>query len=118
MVWHPDQSGLPEGARRFVVSLRATDERYISSITFWSGVIDAAGRIDIDEPTRYGQRILDPRGTGSPEVPRASRSATPSLAIPCWTSDWAPGRARSISSHSLCSQTEFGPVTTPLLIVW
>lgn len=55
MVWHPDQSGLPHGARRFIVSLRATGEGHISSITFRSGVIDAAGRIRIDEPTRYVQ---------------------------------------------------------------
>jgi predicted GH43/DUF377 family glycosyl hydrolase len=55
MVWHPDQSGLPEGSRRFVVSLRATGEGHISSITFRSGVIDAANRIRIDEPTRFVQ---------------------------------------------------------------
>jgi predicted GH43/DUF377 family glycosyl hydrolase len=53
MVWHPDQSGLPEGTRRFVVSLRATGEGHISSITFRSGVIDAQNRILIDEPTRF-----------------------------------------------------------------
>jgi predicted GH43/DUF377 family glycosyl hydrolase len=53
MVWHPDQTGLPAGARRFVVSLRATGEGHISSITFRSGVIDAGGRIRIDDPTRY-----------------------------------------------------------------
>ncbi len=53
MVWHPDQTGVPDGSRRFVVSLRATGEGHISSITFRSGVIDAAGRIRIDDPTRY-----------------------------------------------------------------
>ena len=31
MVWHPDQSGLPEGSRRFILSLRATGEGHISS---------------------------------------------------------------------------------------
>lgn len=55
MVWHPDQSGLPEGSRRFIVSLRATGEGHISSITFRSGVIDAGCRIRIDEPTRFVQ---------------------------------------------------------------
>jgi predicted GH43/DUF377 family glycosyl hydrolase len=55
MVWHPDQSGLAAGAARFIVSLRATGEGHISSVTFRSGVIDAAGRIRIDEPTRYVQ---------------------------------------------------------------
>lgn len=53
MVWHPDQSGLPEGTRRFVLSLRATGEGHISSITFRSGTIDAENRIRIDEPTRF-----------------------------------------------------------------
>ena len=41
MVWHPDQSGLPPGSARFILSLRATGEGHISSITFRSGVIDA-----------------------------------------------------------------------------
>ncbi len=34
IVPHPDQSGLPEGALRFILSLRATGEGHISSITF------------------------------------------------------------------------------------
>src|SRR5829696_1354981 len=53
IVWHPDQSGLPDGSRRFVLSLRATGEGHISSITFRSGTIDAANAIRIDEPTRF-----------------------------------------------------------------
>ncbi|HEY2910989.1 MAG TPA: glycoside hydrolase family 130 protein [Gemmataceae bacterium] len=53
MVWHPDQSGLAEGSRRFIVSLRATGEGHISSITFRSGTIDAGNRIQMDEPTRF-----------------------------------------------------------------
>lgn len=53
MVWHPDQSGLPEGSRRFILSLRATGEGHISSITFRSGVIDASNHIRLDEPTRF-----------------------------------------------------------------
>src|SRR3954464_9966309 len=53
MVWHPDQSGLPAGSRRFILSLRATGEGHISSITFRSGAIDAENRIRMDEPTRF-----------------------------------------------------------------
>ena len=53
MVWHPDQSGLEPGSRRFVLSLRATGEGHISSITFRSGTIDAESRIRMDEPTRF-----------------------------------------------------------------
>jgi predicted GH43/DUF377 family glycosyl hydrolase len=53
MVWHPDQEGLPEGTRRFVLSLRATGEGHISSITFRTGTVDARDRVSVDEPTRY-----------------------------------------------------------------
>ena len=53
MVWHPDQSGLPDGWRRFILSLRATGEGHISSITFRSGVIDGQNQIRLDEPTRF-----------------------------------------------------------------
>jgi predicted GH43/DUF377 family glycosyl hydrolase len=53
MVWHPDQSGLPAGSCRFILSLRATGEGHISSITFRSGVIDVENRIRMDEPTRF-----------------------------------------------------------------
>ena len=53
MVWHPDQSGLPEGVRRFILSLRATGEGHISSIVFRSGVITGTGSIRLDDPGRY-----------------------------------------------------------------
>jgi predicted GH43/DUF377 family glycosyl hydrolase len=53
MVWHPDQSDLAPGERRFLLSLRATGEGHISSITFRSGTIGAEDRIRMDEPTRY-----------------------------------------------------------------
>lgn len=29
MVWHPNQSGLPPGSRRFIISLRATGEHHL-----------------------------------------------------------------------------------------
>lgn len=48
MVWHPDQTGVPEGARRFILSLRSTGEGHLSTITFRSGVIDSACRILVD----------------------------------------------------------------------
>lgn len=53
IVWHPDQSGLPEGSKRFILSLRAVGEGHISSITFRSGVIDAGHAILLDRPTRF-----------------------------------------------------------------
>jgi len=48
MVPHPDQAGLPGGAVRFVLSLRATGEGHISSITFRCGVIHRDLRIEVD----------------------------------------------------------------------
>lgn len=53
MVWHPDQSNLPEGSRRFVLSLRSTGEGHISSITFRSGVVDANCDIVLDPVTPF-----------------------------------------------------------------
>jgi len=53
MVPHPDQSNLADGALRFVLSLRATGEGHISSITFRKGIVDSEGNVLIDAPTRY-----------------------------------------------------------------
>ena len=53
IVPHPDQSDLTPGALRFVLSLRATGEGHISSITFRTGVLDEGGNITITTPTRY-----------------------------------------------------------------
>jgi len=53
IVPHPDQSDLPPGALRFILSLRATGEGHISSITFRTGMLDANSNITINEPTRY-----------------------------------------------------------------
>ncbi len=64
MVTHPDQSDLPPGAMRFILSLRATGEGHISSITFRTGFLDATGNITITTPTRY---CLDPAQT--PNLP-------------------------------------------------
>jgi predicted GH43/DUF377 family glycosyl hydrolase len=53
IVPHPDQSDLPPGALRFILSLRATGEGHISSVTFRTGVLDANQKITINPPTRY-----------------------------------------------------------------
>ena len=53
MVWHPDQSGVPKESRRFILSLRATGEGHVSSITFRSGTVDSQGNIEIDGASRY-----------------------------------------------------------------
>jgi predicted GH43/DUF377 family glycosyl hydrolase len=53
MVRHPNQAGLPKGTQRFIMSLRATGEGHISSLSFRSGVIDEQGTITLDKPTGY-----------------------------------------------------------------
>ena len=53
IVPHVDQTGLPQGTMRFILSLRATGEGHISSITFRTGTIDDSGKIHVDTPSRY-----------------------------------------------------------------
>ena len=59
---HPDQSGLPRGALRFILSLRATGEGHISSITFRVGVISAQHRVTLMPPEAFAaepERVLN-----------------------------------------------------------
>jgi predicted GH43/DUF377 family glycosyl hydrolase len=53
IVAHPDQSNLPDGALRFIMSLRATGEGHISSIEFRSGTISPQGIISLDPLSRF-----------------------------------------------------------------
>jgi predicted GH43/DUF377 family glycosyl hydrolase len=64
IVPHPDQTNLPGGALRFIVSLRATGEGHISSVTFRTGIVDAERNITINTPTRF---LTEPK-----QVPSAS----------------------------------------------
>ena len=52
IVSHPDQSGAPEGGRRFILSLRAVGEGHISSLTFRSGSIAVDGSVTVDPTAR------------------------------------------------------------------
>ena len=53
IVAHPDQSGVEQGAVRFLMSLRATGEGHISSIEFRTGMISPAGEISMDPISHY-----------------------------------------------------------------
>lgn len=53
IVPHPDQSGVPQGALRFILSLRATGEGHISSITFRTGVVSSHHRITLTPPVPF-----------------------------------------------------------------
>src|SRR5204863_7776235 len=61
---HPDQSNLPPGSLRFILSLRATGEGHISSVTFRTGIVDDNNQISLNTPTRF---LSEPR-----QVPNAS----------------------------------------------
>jgi len=52
IVMHPDQSGVTAGTCRFLLSLRATGEGHVSSLTFRSGVLTADGSVQVDSPAR------------------------------------------------------------------
>ena len=68
IVTHPDQSGVPAGSLRFVLSLRAVGEGHISSITFRTGICSADGKVTIDpaSPQAISPRIEDIPG-GAPD---------------------------------------------------
>ena len=53
MVLAPDQHGLEPGSSRFVMSLRAIGEGHVSCIEFRTGVIDAAGQVEIQPPSAF-----------------------------------------------------------------
>ena len=63
IVPHPDQTDLPSGALRFILSLRATGEGHISSITFRTGIIHADHRIEVHRPTGF---LTEPRQIPNP----------------------------------------------------
>jgi predicted GH43/DUF377 family glycosyl hydrolase len=52
IVAHPDQTGVPAGALRFILSVRAVGEGHISSLTFRSGLVAADGKIALDPTAR------------------------------------------------------------------
>lgn len=53
IVAHPDQRGLPDGALRFILSLRATGEGHLSSLAFRTGVVAPDGEITLHRTSRY-----------------------------------------------------------------
>ncbi len=53
IVPHPDQGDVPQGALRFIMSLRATGEGHISSVEFRVGIISRENRISFDPVSRY-----------------------------------------------------------------
>ena len=70
MVPHPDQTGLPPGSTRFVMTVRAVGEGHISSVEFRTGTIGAEDVVAFDElgpvtaspeqtPTTYRRGVFE-----------------------------------------------------------
>ena len=68
IVPHPDQSNLPPGALRFILSLRATGEGHISSLTFRTGILHDDHRIEVQPPGRF---LAEPRQIPNPVYEKA-----------------------------------------------
>lgn len=49
----PDQSGVPKGSTRFIMSFRATGEGHVSSVEFRSGVVGPGGSIEFDPISKF-----------------------------------------------------------------
>lgn len=78
IVAHPDQSGMPDGSLRFVLSLRAVGEGHISSLTFRSGSIGPDGAVKVDPTARLASSpdiVRLPSGPGGDVVEVAFSSA-------------------------------------------
>lgn len=77
IVAHPDQSGVPEGSRRFVLSLRAVGEGHVSSLTFRTGLIAPDGGVEIEPTARLASTptIQTPLSGSSDESVELSFSA-------------------------------------------
>jgi predicted GH43/DUF377 family glycosyl hydrolase len=58
IVPHPEQTGMPTGALRFILSLRAVGEGHVSSITFRTGIIHSDQRLEVFPATRF---VAEPR---------------------------------------------------------
>lgn len=74
IVSHPDQSGVPRGGRRFILSLRAVGEGHVSSLTFRSGIITAEGAISVDPTVRLASVPRVVNRAGPPDNERVAVS--------------------------------------------
>ncbi len=68
IVPHLDQTDLSPGALRFILSLRATGEGHISSITFRTGIIHPDQRIEVFAPSGF---LTEPRQIPNPRYEKA-----------------------------------------------
>ena len=52
-----DQSNVPPGSVRYLMSLRATGEGHLSSIVFRRGLVHQDGSVTVDQPGRYSRTL-------------------------------------------------------------
>jgi len=70
IVPHPDQSGMQNGAMRFVMSLRAVGEGHISSIAFREGICEADGSFELWPQASFATSVeLDDEGLACADCP-------------------------------------------------
>ena len=67
IVRHPDQSDAPKGGLRFILSLRATGEGHVSSLTFRAGTIAADGSLTVDPTARLASSPRISRRVSGPD---------------------------------------------------
>ncbi|MBX5155322.1 glycosidase [Rhizobium lentis] len=68
IVAHADQSGVPSGSRRFILSLRAVGEGHVSSLTFRSGIVDQNGTVNSEPTARLASiPVVDNPSSTSPD---------------------------------------------------
>jgi len=53
IVVHPDQTNLPSGSMRFIISFRGIGEGHLSSIVFRTGVLDQKNNMTMDAVSPY-----------------------------------------------------------------
>ena len=70
IVPHPDQSGIQNGAVRFVMSLRAVGEGHISSVAFREGIAEQDGGFELWPQASFGTSVeLDDEGLACADCP-------------------------------------------------
>ena len=65
MAPHPDQSGVPQGQTRYILSLRATGEGHISSLAFSTGIVAENGDIMPDDMSPFATGPASIRAQGA-----------------------------------------------------
>ena len=102
----PDQTGLPPGALRFILSLRATGEGHISSITFRTGIIHPDQRIEVLPPTGF---LTEPHQIPNPDTTR--RCSAGNFLSWDWTANSPAGSCTDSASRSRWKS--FAPASRP-----